>query len=261
MRRLLAATLVGMVTLVATGVAQGDPIQSIEANLQPKKLDKKKFKRAKIRVEIVTGNNAGGTVPNEPPKATNTKVNFPPNLRFKPNAVPRCKASEASLQNTSTEQATQLCGKRSIVSIGSKVPTGPESTNGTSAWIRVGGSAPLGVPVVVTAFNGKAKNTLYLHAKAQGLPITSVLVGKLKKGPKGYGKQLDVRIPPLAAGGIERFTVTVKAKKYVQARCNPKRMKYQAITTFSNHPRVSDTYVEKCKQTKSKKGKKNRKGK
>ena len=68
----------------------------------------------------------------------------------------------------------------------------------------------------VTAFNGHEKHTLFLHSYAPSANNTSVLVGKLKrKGPKGYGNQLDVTIPPLLAGAISRFTTTVKNGKYV----------------------------------------------
>jgi hypothetical protein len=81
---------------------------------------------------------------------------------------------------------------------------------------------------------------------------TSVLVGKLKKGPRGYGKTLDVRIPPLLAGAISRFTTTVKARKYVQARCRSKRMKFQAITRYDNHPTTTDDYATKCKRKRGK---------
>ena len=62
-----------------------------------------------------------------------------------------------------------------------------------------------------------------------------MLVGKLKKGPKGYGNQLDVTIPPLLAGAISRFTTTVKNGKYVQARCKTKNEKWQATTMYNNH--------------------------
>ncbi len=77
-----------------------------------------------------------------------------------------------------------------------------------------------------------------------------MLVGKIKDGPKGYGKQLDVTIPPLALGAITRFTTTVKDGKYVQGRCKNKNMKFQAITTFSNYTpaTVTDDYSSKCKQ-------------
>ena len=79
---------------------------------------------------------------------------------------------------------------------------------------------------------------------------TTVLVGKIKKGPKGYGKQLDVTIPPLLAGAISRFTTTVKAGKYVQARCKTKNQKFQAVTKYTNHAETTDDFTSKCKQKK-----------
>ena len=244
-------------SMALTAVAQADPIQSITAKLTPEKRSKKKFKPAQIYVEILTGNNSSDpTAPEQPPKATRTKVNFPANAKFDTTAAPKCKATEAQLQGTSTQAAIDLCGSKSVVSKGSNTPTGPESTTGTSAWVIIDlapGSAdtPLGVPVVVTAMNGTNKGQLYLHARAESVNTTSVLVGKLKNGPKGYGNQLDVTIPPLALGAIARFTTTVKAGKYVQARCKSKNEKWQAITTFSNYPSATNTtddYATKCKQ-------------
>ncbi len=262
MRKTSVVLLTALFALVGASYAQADDIQSIEAKISPTKLDKKKFKPAKIWVEIATKDNVNGPIPNQPPRATNTKVNFPPNLKFNTKAVPKCAVSAASLQNTATETAIELCGKKSIVSVGSEVPVSPASTpQKTSAWIGIGGPSPLGEPIVVTAFNGNEKNSIYLHAKAQNFPITSVLSGKLKKGPKGYGSQLDVTIPPLAAGGIARFSVAVKAKNYVQAKCKAKNMKYQAITKFEDHPQVSDTTTQKCQQKKAKKKGKKKGGK
>ena len=78
-----------------------------------------------------------------------------------------------------------------------------------------------------------------------------MLVGKLKKGPKGYGDQLDVTIPPLLAGAISRFTTTVKSGKYVQARCKSKYQKWQAITKYKNHA-DHGRLATKCKQKKKK---------
>jgi len=237
--------------LVMPAGAAADPIQSITAKLTPKKLPKRKYRPAKIYVEILTAPNSGAaTNPEQPPSAFRTKVNFPKNMKFDPRKAPRCKASEARLQNTTTAQAKRLCGRKSIVSKGSKTPTGPEHTTGTSAWVTVdlpGPNTTLGVPVVVTAFNGSKKNTLFLHSRADSVNNTSVLVGKLKKGPHGYGRTLDVKIPPLLAGAISRFTTTVKSGKYVQARCRSKRMKFQAITSYENHPRTTDDFTSKCK--------------
>ena len=184
-------------------------------------------------------------------------MNFPSNAKFDTKAVPRCKATEAQLQNTTADQAVNLCGKKSVVSVKSSMPSDPPGRNhatGTSAWVTVDFGPVTGqVPVQVTAMNGNKKKTLFLHSYAPSANNTSVLVGKLKKGPKGYGDQLDVTIPPLLAGAISRFTTTVKAGKYVQARCKSKSEKWQAITKYNNHADTTDDYASTCKQKKKKK--------
>ncbi len=73
-------------------------------------------------------------------------------------------------------------------------------------------------------------------------------MGKIRKGPKGFGKQLNVKIPPLLAGAIARFTATVQNGKYVQARCRTKKMRFQAVTRFTNHPTAKDGFRSKCKR-------------
>ena len=257
MRKYLILAVAAIVSSLAfTSIAQADDIQSITAKLSPQKLSKKSYKPAKIYIEILTGPNTGAPVnPEQPPSATNTKVNFPANMKFDTKKAPKCKGTAEQLQaNTTTAQAKQICGNKSIVSKGSNTPTGPEHTTGTSAWVTVdlpGAGTTLGVPVVVTAFNGHEKNTLYLHSRADSVNNTTVLVGKLKTGkkaPKGYGSQLDVTIPPLLAGAITRFTTTVKKGKYVQARCKTKNEKWQATTIFTNHPKTTDDYATTCKQ-------------
>ncbi len=258
LRTLLAA--IAALALLVPAAATADPIQSITAKLIPKKLPKKRYKPAKIYVEILTKDNTTDPVhPNQPPSAYNTKVNFPRNMKFNTRKAKRCKATEAELQNTTADQAVSLCGRKSVVSKGSKLPSDPPGrnhTNGTSAWVTADFGALVGqIPVQVTAFNGHKKNTLFLHSYAPSANNTSVLVGKLKKAPKGYGRQLDVTIPPLLAGAISRFTTTVKKGKYVQARCKPRKMRFQAITKYDNHPQTSDKYKQKCKVKKGKKGK------
>jgi hypothetical protein len=261
MRKYLIAAVVAIVSALAfTSIAQADDIQSITAKLTPKKRSKKKFKPATIYVEILTNDNTTDpTNPEQPPSATRTKVNFPKNAKFDPKAVPRCKASEADLQNTTTQQAIDMCGKKSVVSVkGGVLPASAGHSTGTSAWVTIDTPGPgttLEVPVAVVAMNGTKKNTLYLHSRAESLGVTTVLVGKLKTGkkaPKGYGSQLDVTVPPLALGAIRRFTTTVKNGKYVQARCKTKSEKWQAISTYSNwvKPTSTDDYKSKCKQKK-----------
>jgi hypothetical protein len=251
--KLVAPAIIGLMLAVAMpSVAQADPIQSVTTKLKPKKLPKKRYRPAQIRVEIITGPNAADPVnPEQPPSAFRTKVNFPKNMRFDTRKVPKCKGAEAKLQNTTTAQAIKVCKRKSIVSKGSRLPTGPAPTIGTSAWVTVdlpGPGTTLGVPVVVTAFNGEKKNQIFLHSRADSVNNTSVLVGRLKKGPRGFGRTLNVKIPPLLAGAISRFTATVQNGRYVQSRCKTKRMKFQATTRFTNHPTVTDNFSLKCKR-------------
>ena len=102
------------------------------------------------------------------------------------------------------------------------------------------------IDVEVTAFNESNKELL-LFRKPVGsfssLPA-SILVGKLRRRSKvaaGHGtpykKSLDVTIPPLAAGAISFFEVTIPKGTYVQARCKPKKLQWQATTFFSDGTR------------------------
>jgi hypothetical protein len=245
MRKYVALALTALIAVVAASFAfaqAGDPQQKITAKISPTKLDKKKYKNAKLLVKIDTKGNDEATTPttqNEPPKATNTKVDFPTNLKFNTKAVPFCKVNSGALEGTTTDQAIDLCGKKSIIS----------TKKGTKGEVGVG--TPTGMlefPVVITAFNGTKKNTLILHARQDQTQNTSILTGKLKKGPKGYGKRLDVDVPPLAAGGISKFYVNVDAGKYVQARCKSKKNKFQASSVYTNHSPTKNVYTTKCKR-------------
>lgn len=241
---ILAVVAIGALLVANFSTAAPGDQQTITTKLTPTKLSKKKFSPAKIFVDIETADNdaPGAAIPNQPPSATRTIVDFPTNMKFDTKAVPNCKGTEAQLQNTTTDQAIDICGKDSIVS----VPT-------TDAHVTVGGATVTPVPIVVTAFNGEKANQIFLHAKATTLPVTSVLVGKLVKAPSGYGTSLDVTVPPLLAGAIDSFRTTVKSGKYVQARCKSKTNKFQARTTYTNHDSTTATFESKCSQKKSKK--------
>lgn len=263
MRKYLAAALAAFIALACLNVAAaGADVQSVNAKLTPKKLSKKKFKPATIAITVETQNNdqAGDSPPNfqnQPPAATRTIVDFPKNMKFNTSAAPHCKVSDAALANTTTEVATDLCGKKSIVSVGETL--GPNFPQKTGAVQRVGGAVGFtDYDVVVTAFNGQKKNTLFLHARVQALPITAVLVGKIKKNSGASlsnGPSLDVSVPVLAAGGIKTFKTTVKHGKYVQARCKQKNMTFGARSTYNSGPNTDHTptkatFKSKCKQKK-----------
>jgi len=265
MRKYLLAALGALAALACVNVAvAGADIQSIDAKLTPNKLSKKTFKPAQIAITIETQNNDQATdspvnFQNQPPAATRTIVDFPSNMRFNTESVPHCKVDSTALANTTTEAATDLCGKKSIVSVGEKPPTGQTfwQPKKTGAVQRVGAAVDwTDYSFVVTAFNGKKKNTIYLHARGTLLPITAVLVGKLtghQSKSLSNGPSLDVAVPVLAAGGIKTFKTTVKNGKYVQARCKQKKMTYGARTTFdsgvdTDHTPTKATSTQKCTQ-------------
>jgi hypothetical protein len=250
MRKYVILAMVAVASMVMSSFAFAGEPQSIKANLKPTKLDKKKFKPATIFVDIITTTDKDVN-PNldQPPSANRTIVDFPKNAKFDTKAVPKCKGTEAQLQGTTTDQAKQICGNKSIVSV----------AKGTHAHVTIDSNPTLPnsttfpVPVVVTAFNGEKPNTLFLHARADSVNTTSVLVGKLKKSSSPYATKLDVTIPPLALGAIDDFTTTVKNGKYVQARCKSKKNPFRATSFYDNHPKTVATTTSKCKQKKSRK--------
>ncbi len=264
MRKYMIIAMVALASLVMASFAQAD--QTITGSVKPAKLDKKKKKPVKLVIDIRTEDKGGNL--DQPPDADRTIVSFPKNLSFDPKAVPNCKGTEAQLQNTTTDAAIAVCGKKSIVSKGGNVKVDNSTRtvkSPTGAFVTVDndpltpGSSQTLVPVQVTAMNGTDKNQLYLHSKALTLPVTNVLVGKLKKAKKPYGKVLDVTIPQLLAGGISDFKTTVKAGKYITGVCKSKKMPYAAKTFYSDAPTTNATYEGKCKQKKSKKKKHHKK--
>ena len=262
MRKVVILAIAALSCMAFASIAQAD--QSLEASISPSKLDKKKPKPVTLLVNILTQDKSSAAGQNQPPDADRTIVDFPKNLKFDPKAVPNCEATEAQIQNTDTATATNLCGSKSIVSVGGAVTVDNDSrtvTSPTGAFVTVAsnpaipGSAQTKVPVQVTAFNGTENNTLYLHSRPTTLPVTNVLVGKLVKGSGQYGSRLDVTIPQLLAGGISAFKTTVKNGKYVQAVCKSKKMPYAATTNYSDAPTTTATFEGSCKQKKSKKKK------
>lgn len=263
MRKYVILAMAALACMVMASYAQAD--QTITGSIKPSKLDKKKKKPVTLIIDIRTTDK--GSPVDQPADADRTVVDFGKNLSFDPKAVPNCAGTEADLQNTTTEAAIDICGKKSIVSVTPKTPIGPDSldtANGNSRVLKA--DVPTGavvvvdtdpvnpnstqtfVPVALTAFNGTSNNTLYLHSKATTLPVTNVLVGKLKKGKGKYGNSLDVTIPQLLAGGIADFKTTVKNGKYVQAVCKSTKLPFAARTTYSDAPQTTATFNGKCTQ-------------
>jgi hypothetical protein len=259
MRKYVILAMVALASMVMASVASADDIQSIDAKLSPTKLDKKKYKPMKMVIDIRTNNNTGAAVnADQPPTAVRTDVDFPKNLKFDTNAVPKCKVDSNTLSNYDAAGAKQQCGKKSQVSIDGLKNTSGTITIDTNPAVADGANQKL--TVTVTAFNGKEKNSIYLHTDPTGIPTKPVLVGKLVKGKAPYGNTLQVTIPNLGVGGISQFLTTVKAGKYIQGRCKSKKNPFAATTTFTDKAqgpaKVTDTTQTTCKQKKSKKKKK-----
>ncbi len=125
--KIVALTIVFVIASAGYASARDD-IQTLGVVVTPSKLDKKKYKAAKIAIDIDTVADLEVN-PNldQPPSADRTRLDFPKNLKFDTTAVPNCKATEAALQNTTTETAKSLCGSKSIVSL----------TSGTDAEVTI----------------------------------------------------------------------------------------------------------------------------
>lgn len=249
MRKYLALAIAGAMTVGVVSFATADEsIQTEVGKVKPTKLDKKKHKNVKFVNTITTFDEPGKQ---QPKSAQRTILDLSKNLKFNNKKWPYCKSDAAGLETAATvADAKKVCGKKSIVS----------EDKGSTANVRVDlgpGNNPLLLDIQVVAFNENG-NKLLLYSKPQGdsaqIPA-SILVGKLKKSKSGskYGKALDVTIPPLAAGAISFFEVTIPKSKYIQGRCKSKKMWFQAQTFFTDGTSTTDDYSKKCKQKKKKK--------
>ena len=264
MRKYLALVVIAAFAFGLVSIANaGEETQTEEAKVKPKKLPKKKPKNIKFVNTITTFPEAST---GQPKSAERTILDLPKQFKINNRKVKTCKTDAAGLETAATtEDAIAACGKKSRVS----------DPKGSSAQVMVGrgaGADPIIIDVDVTAFN-EDDDQLLLYSKptgsASGIPA-SILVGELKKfgkvpgrpaeakkGKKAYKQSLDVTIPPLAAGAISFFEVTIPKSKYIQARCKPRKMKWQATTFFTDGSTTTDSDAQKCKpKGGKKKGKK-----
>lgn len=230
------------VAVAALAVAVGVPTvvadpgnQEIIGKVTPKKLPKKKFRNAKIRVDVNTRPDPGEVIP---PLADVVNVDFSKNIRFKPRSVPRCREN---LEDTTKETAELLCGNAKV--------SKDRGSRGTVKFVN--GQE---FRANITAFNGPGRRDLTLHSRVDDLNTTVILVGTLRNRAPGrpFGSSLRVPVPLIGggSGAITEFRTTVKKRKFVQARCRTRRTQFRARATYSNHePTVAkDTF--RCKPKK-----------
>lgn len=220
--------------------------QSIETVIGPKKLPKKTFAPATLKVVTKTASTtAADGVPSPAVRAT---IDFDKGAKLFAKGLPTCKASQ--LESVSTEIAEQKCGKAKIGS-------------GTAHALLPVGTRVLPVEQTVTAFNGAPQGgkpiVLLQTYGTTPLQATYVLVGKVSNYNKqGYGPRLDVQIPLLAGGtgALTEFKVTInkkwtyKGKKvsFISAECDNKSFKTRSVFTFLDGQSLEALHTQSCSQ-------------
>lgn len=255
-RPFLAAGLVSALAIaVAASVALAGPVvsgpdgntQSIDSLITPKKLQKKVFTPATLKVTAVT---TSTTAPNGVPSpAVHALVDFDKNAKLYTKGLPTC--DPAKLQSQSTEDAERFCGSAKI------------GSGHAIAFLPVGSNVYT-VEQVVTAFNGVPKGgkpVVILHSYGTA-PIQTalVLVGTVSNFNKeGYGPRLDLEIPLIAGGtgAIKEFQVKIDKKwrfkgekrSFVSAKCpNSKKLKARGKFTYRDGESLTAFSTQSCKQ-------------
>lgn len=239
MRKHLVWMIALAIALTAAGVASatdssGTDFSTFKMKVTPTKLSKKKYKPAKLFVETSTLNNSNPGSPTSPGSTpvptTDVKLKFDKDLKFTSKGLAQCSVSK--VQNATTSQAKQICGKAKV--------------GGGSAYACVVGAA-VGVPCTnnsighkqtVVAFNGKPKGgkpTIVLHSWSTGLPVPTVLVGTLNM----KSNTLDVPIPKAVytLATITDFKTTVQ--RSFKVKKNGKKKTYHYVTARCSHKKLT----------------------
>jgi hypothetical protein len=218
--------------------------QSMEVVVSPKKLPKKTFAPATLKVTVNTGTTSPSGIPSP---AVHDVIDFDKSATLFTKGLPTCNSS--LLQSASTEVAEQKCGK-------AKIGSGTSTT-----LLPLGGT---GTPEVtkVTAFNGVpqgGKPVVLLHAYGTSpVQTTLVLVGVVSNlNKEGYGPRLDVTVPPIAggAGAITFFQVTINKKwnykgkqvSFISSKCPAsKKLKSRGAFTFKDGVTLTALSTQSC---------------
>jgi len=220
--------------------------QSIETVIAPKKLPKKTFAPATLKVTTKTASTAAANgVPSPAVRAT---IDFDKGAAIFTKGLPTC--DPGLLQSVSTEIAEEKCGKAKIGS-------------GIAHALLPLGSKVIPVEQKVTAFNGVpqgGKPTVLLHSYGTTpFQTTLVLTGTVSNYDKqGYGPRLDITIPLLAGGtgALTEFQVTInkkwayKGKKvsFISAECGNKSFKTRSVFTYLDGQALEALHTQSCTQ-------------
>jgi hypothetical protein len=220
--------------------------QSIETVIAPKKLPKKTFAPATLKVVTKTASTTAAN--GVPSPAVNATIDFDKGAQIFTKGLPTC--NPALLQSVSTEIAEEKCGKAKIGS-------------GVAHALLPLGSKVIPVEQTVTAFNGipqGGKPVVLLHSYGTTpFQTTLVLVGTVSKYNKqGYGPRLEIQIPLLAGGtgALTEFEVkinkkwTYKGKKvsFISAECPSKKLKTRSVFTYLDGQSLEALHTQPCTQ-------------
>jgi hypothetical protein len=249
-----AAAAAGIVAALTASAALAGPTvsgpdgntQSIETAISPKKLPKKTFAPATLKVVAKTGTTTAAN--GVPSPSTSAVIDFDKGMKIFTKGLPTC--NPAVLQNVSTEIAEQKCGAAKIGS-------------GVAHALLPTGSRVYEIEQTVTAFNGVpqgGKPTVLLHSYGTTpIQTTLVLVGTVSNFNKeGFGPRLDVSIPLIAGGtgAIEDFTVTIDKKyryegkpaSFINAECDNKSFKTRSVFAYKDGTSLEALHTQPCTQ-------------
>jgi hypothetical protein len=219
--------------------------QSIETVIAPKKLPKKTFAPATLKVVAKTATSNPSGVPSP---STSAVIDFDKGAKIFTKGIPTCDPS--AIQSVSTEIAEEKCGSAKIGS-------------GVAHALLPTSSKVYEVEQKVTAFNGVpvgGKPTVLLHSYGTTpIQTTLVLVGTVTNFNKeGFGPRLNVTIPLIAGGtgAIKDFTVTInkkykykgKSASFITAECDNKSFKTRSVFTYKDGQSLEALHTQPCTQ-------------
>ncbi len=252
MRKHLIWILAVAVSASAVGIAYatdstGADFSQLKQGLKPAKQDKHKFGKATISVETSTLSNANPGTPtspgNVPIATTNVKLKFDKQIKFDNKGLAQCKKS---LENTTTQQAIQLCGNAQVGSGSATACLGAAGVPCTSK-----------LAFKVTAFNGPGNSkvgSIILHSRNDQFQLTTVLKGTLTRKTNILNVPIPDSVSSVAT--ITDFQTTVskafksKGKKhnYVSAKCSKGKYTLKGEFKYKNgDPTDNVTTTTPCK--------------
>jgi hypothetical protein len=230
---------------LAGGGAAADNVSQVKGKVNPKKLDKKKFKPVNLFSQVAT--DYADPTGDMDQHTEQVFIDFGKNIKFKLGKAQQC---SADISGEDTAGARAACPGKSFIGQGEAhailaSPTGDVPVN----------------DLVVSAFAGPGDNQLRLHAYTDSLPPTpganpSVVVGDIVKSRAGkkYGKRLSVEDAPDIlgdTGALSLFNAKItKKSKTVVGRCKAKKFRWKATWVYDDGSSDTDTTSQKCKRKK-----------